>query len=233
MRKIRQQLLALGACVLILTGCIVAPAPGATPTGATDKGITQRIVQHLQAGETLNEIAAIDRPLPEHVAQEQLQRYFRLGDLIFALALRPSMNVPLTFPKNFTPTFAGLLISAQGAAWQPYLQLKDRDATAKNNPYYLWLEDDALYLTVVDQLGAGSGEGNLKLLRLATDGVWTVAGCYYFGFYSGTTPDGDYFAASRQLDRQQPQAAALCDNLLIEPLSISRGVKQLPRPTLM
>lgn len=216
MRKIRQQLLVLGACLLILTGCIVAPAPGATPTVATDKGITQRIVQHLQAGETLNEIAALDLLLPAHVAPEQLQRYFRLGDLVFALALRPSMNVPLTLPQNFTPTFAGLLISVQGAPWQPYLQLNDRDATAKNNPYYLWLEDDALYLTVVDQLGAGSGEGNLKLLRLSTDGVWAVTGCYYFGFYSGPAPDGDYFAASRQLDRQQQQADALCDNLLLE-----------------
>lgn len=215
MAKIRQPLIVFSVCLLLLAGCIVAPAPGASPTIAPEKGITQRIVHHLQAGETLDEITAIELPLPAHIAQKQLQRYFRLGDLTFALALRPSVNVPLPLPSNSTPTFAGLLISVQGAPWQPYLQLKDQSGAAKNNPYYLWLEDGALYLTVVDQLGAGSGEGNLTLLRLPTDGVWAFAGCYYFGFYGDPAQDGDYFAASRQLDRQQKQADELCANLQI------------------
>lgn len=217
-KRIKQLLIPVALCVYLLAGCIVAPEPIAVPPVATNDAVTQRIGQQLAAGEPVIEIDPVDFTLPTTVAREQIGDYFRFGDLYFALVRQPSLNVPLTLPPDFRPTFTGLLISSDGAPWQPYLALKDQPVGAKNNPYYLWTADGALYLTVVDHLGAGSGEGNLKLLRLTTDHGWTNVGCYYFGFYSDPAQAGDYFAASRQLDRQPKQPDTLCANLLVEPL---------------
>ena len=92
-------------------------------------------------------------------------------------------------------------------------------ATDKNNPYYLWAQDGQLYLSIVDQEGAGSGEGNMKLVRLSATGKWDVVDCYYFGAsYGDPQRDGDYFGFSQHLDRQEKESPSLCQNLDIVPL---------------
>lgn len=134
-----------------------------------------------------------------------------MGTVALGLVLQPSMNVTLEVPPEHVPSFTGLIISEAGEPWRPYVAIRDTEPTAKPNPYYLWVQDAQLYLSVVDQRGAGSGEGIMTVLRLSKAGVWERAGCYYFGAaYGDPQRDGDYFAFSQYLERQRPEPPERC-----------------------
>jgi len=50
---------------------------------------------------------------------------------------------------------------------------------ASNNIYRLWQEGDTLFALIVDQIGAGSGEGNAKIIQIKIGGYETIS-CFYF-----------------------------------------------------
>lgn len=63
----------------------------------------------------------------------------------------------------------------------------------KNNPYFLRIKEGKIMLSVVDQNGAGSGEGILKPFELGENGEWNLKGCYYF---TGDALGRDYFGST-------------------------------------
>jgi hypothetical protein len=195
-----------------VTGCTIQPVVRAPAVDASS--ISARINQQLNLHETLVKVDAVERILPEDVDPVQVGSYFQLGTLLFALVRNHSINVPLQLPQDFTHAFTGILVSDDGATWQKYLGIKDRELTAKNNPYYLWTEGDVLFLSIVDQLGAGSGEGVMKLAQLAANGEWVIVNCVYFGQqYSGPETDGDYFAYSRMSEKWSAHPGEECENV--------------------
>lgn len=178
--------------------------------------LMKQVYQHVEAGMPIVEIADPQLPLPDDIYPGQIKKYFQLGEFSFGLVLRSSMNFMLDLADDQQPSFSGLLVSAAGVPWRKYLEIWDAQPTDKNNPYYLWAQDGRLYLSVVDQLGAGSGEGIMKLVQLSATGSWKIVDCYYFGGgYSDPVRDGDYFAFSQYLDRHSKESGALCQNVEI------------------
>jgi len=205
---------------LVLFGCTILPVDRLSDNATVNDNlpklsITKQIVGALKAGATIKEIDWPDLALLAEINPGQINKYFRLGDILFALVQKNSMNVVLNLPANFTPTFAGVLAAQPGdTGWSKLIELKDAQVTDKNNPYYLTVDNKRLLLTVVDQNGAGSGEGLEKVFVLAETGDWKLLSCYYFGAsYSDAATDGDYFAFSAKFSEQTPQSLAACGNV--------------------
>jgi hypothetical protein len=193
--------------------------PESTPTALVELDIstlTNQVYQHIKAGTPIVEIADPQLPLPGDIYPGQIEKYFQVGEINVGLVLRTSSNFMLDLAEGQLPTFSGLLVSAEGAPWRKYLEIRDLQPTDKNNPYYLWAHEGELYLSIVDQNGAGSGEGIMKLVRLSSTGSWEIVGCYYFGgSYVGPGQDSDYFAFSQYLDRHRKEPRELCQNVEI------------------
>lgn len=140
----------------------------------------------ISSGEELIEIEDPDLELSADIHPNQVLTYFQIGNYYLALALRPSLNTyHYVGPLEDDYPFAGILISSKdGEQWEKFLQVNDtgQDTSNNNNPYYLWLSEGRLHLSVVDTNGAGSGEGKEKVFY-TTDGMhWEQKNeCYYFG----------------------------------------------------
>jgi len=176
-----------------------------------------QIIDALNTGQTVKKI---DNPLlqpPPNINRNQILNYFQLGNIYFALVMQNSMNVVLNTPKDYTTTFTGILISKQGESqWTSFTKIKDRKSADKNNPYYLWTDSKQLLLSVVDQNGAGSGEGLMKLFTFTSDGSWKLTGCYFFGkTYNTPEISGDYFTYSSKLSKQTSRPLTECDNVIL------------------
>lgn len=176
-----------------------------------------QIVDALKTGLTIKKINNPSLKLPPNINEAQILNYFQLGSIYFALVMRSSMNVVLNVPKDYSTTFAGVLVSKPGESqWTGFTEIKDKQVGSKNNPYYLWTDSNKLRLSVVDQNGAGSGEGAMKLFTFSNNGNWELTGCYYFGgTYSDPSADGDYFEYSSKLSKQTPKPLTECKNVII------------------
>lgn len=176
-----------------------------------------QIIDVLKAGMVIKKINNPSLKLPPNINEAQILNYFQLGNIYFALVMRSSMNVVLNVPKDHNATFTGILVSKQGEPqWVSFTEIKDKQVNDKNNPYYLWTDSNKLQLSVVDQNGAGSGEGTMKLFTFSNNGNWELTGCYYFGgTYNEPSVDGDYFAYSTKLSKQTPKPLIECNNLTI------------------
>ncbi len=171
----------------------------------------------LEEGENIVEILNPGFTLPEDIHENQVNKFFELDEINFALVLQNSMNIVLDVPQEFEVSFVGVLIGNEDdEVWEKLLEVVDDEETDKNNPYYLWNEGEDLYLTVVDQNGAGSGEGVMKLFYSQTAEEWEVESCYYFGGnYNDPSTDGDYYEFSMNLEGQDEQPIEDCENVRI------------------
>lgn len=206
---------------LFLSGCktisLKEPEKSAENQNAKKISLTAQINQALQAGE---DIAEIDNPnllLPADIEPGQIKKYFKIDSILFALVLSNSTNVALSLSDDFTPSFTGVLTAKQGdTRWIKFAEIHDAKETDKNNPYYLTEENNVLLLTVVDQNGAGSGEGQMKVFALTEKNEWNLKNCYYFGDnYNDAKTNGDYFAYSAIFSKQALQPAESCTNARI------------------
>lgn len=170
------------------------------------------LADQIKSGAELAENAPVEIPLPTGIEPSQIMKYFKLGDYFLALVLQPSMNVLLPdLPTDYTANWVGVLAAKKNdQAWTNLLRLGDQNQTDKNNPYYLWLKDKKLYLSVVDQNGAGSGEGTMKVLTLDDQNNWVLDSCYYF---DANLTDGDYFIMSQRLELYESKPLSECGNL--------------------
>ncbi|MDD4902309.1 MAG: hypothetical protein PHE24_04175 [Patescibacteria group bacterium] len=213
-------LIILALFSLALSGCSLFPP------NEQKSSISAQINQALNAGAAIKEIANPNLKIPADINAGQIAKYFQIGNVLFALVLRNSMNVVLSTPSGFTPSFAGILIAKQGdKQWIKLTEIKDSKVTDKNNPYYLLVDNKKLLLTVVDQNGAGSGEGMMKVFAWSAANDWQLAGCYYFGSsFSDQSTDGDYFAWSTKFSEQEARPIEACDNVRL--ISVANSLSQ-------
>ena len=211
--------LALIISGLLISGCAQIQTP-------PNEKFAEKINQALLSGHNIEEIEKQNLKLPADIIEKQIKKYFKLDNMIFALVLQGSMNFDLEFPKKFTPTFTGILVAQQNKKrWTKLLEIKDNsyppnyDGSVENNPYYLWSNKGKLSISIIDSNGAGSGEGIMKVFTLAQNEIWELTGCYYFGgHYSDSEMDGDYFAYSSQLSKQEPEPMKTCsDDVILIP----------------
>ncbi len=187
------------------------------PINKSDQNLSfaTQINETLNKGAYLEEIENPGLATPIDIHTGQIKKYFKMENILFALVLRNSMNISLTLPSDFTPQFSGVLVAKQGdSQWSKLIELRDVTKTDKNNPYYLLNDNQKLSLTVVDQNGAGSGEGIMKVFALSDRSNWELENCYYFGEnFSNPTIDGDYLAFSTNFSRQTPQPIESCNTV--------------------
>ncbi len=154
--------------------------------------------------------------LPSDINSGQIEQYFQFNGIKYALVMRSSMNIVLTLPRDFTPTFSGVLKAGSAdTKWTKMLEIKDVAATDKNNPYYLWIEKDVLKLSVVDQNGAGSGEGRMKVYDLISDNNWRLTGCYYYPSDDNAPTEDNYFSYTKSLGSFKKFPITECQNVRI------------------
>lgn len=189
-----------------------------TPTQDSDTSYTTQIIVALKKGVEVNKTINPSLILPPGVDAAQILNYFQLGDLYFALVMQPSANVVLKTPKDFSVNFTGILVSKKGeTSWSKLTEIKDIKPDDKNNPYYLWTDSKQLLLSIVDQNGAGSGEGVMKLFAFPYSGGWKLTECFYFGGSYNGNSEGDYFAYSSKLTKQTPKPVAECNKVVVKP----------------
>lgn len=169
-----------------------------------------------------DDIAEIEDPgfeIPEDIKKETDPiSFFQKGDVYFALIRQPSMNVRSKSSEN-TDFFGVLIAYKYERSWKKLLEIGDNEEGVKNNPYYLWTEGDKYKLSIVDQTGAGSGEGKMKILTSSDLKNWELTECYYFGEnYDSPEEDGDYFEYSKKIDEQRTLPQDECSNLTWETL---------------
>ncbi|MFC1700472.1 hypothetical protein ACFLZ4_02430 [Patescibacteria group bacterium] len=182
--------------------------------GTQTESYTSKISDSLSAGLSIEKTDNPQLEFPSDIYQEQIKHYFKLGSIYFALAMENSTNVSLDL-GNTNTTFRGILISRDGESqWSVLTEIKDKQENDKNNPYYLWTDSKELFLSVVDQNGAGSGEGMMKVFKFVDEKNWELTGCYYFGStYNGPSTDGDYFAFTSKLSEQTSQPLSNCNSV--------------------
>lgn len=206
---------------LSLTGCVV-DLPKQNTTNRDD--IYNEIVSVLNSGEGLLEVNNPNFTFPEEVNPRQIKKYFRIGDVFFALAEQDSQNTSLDLPEGFSPSFVGLLASIGGSnQWIELIQIKDIDPQDKNNPYYIWRDDFNLNLSVVDQGSkTGIGLGNMKVFSTRDGKTWPIIGCYSFDVISKEyNAKGDTFNFARELAKHKKLSDDKCKGVNIIALTNS------------
>ncbi|MBD3362837.1 hypothetical protein GF362_03900 [Candidatus Dojkabacteria bacterium] len=195
-KKILLRLLLVFAISLTISGCVnksndtdskssdIQPNPTETITITTAPVPTEISNEELNLEEQISKSSSItktDNPgftLDEDIHPDQLKEVYKLGELYITLTQKPSVNIPINAPNA---TYSGLLIGDNiDKLWEKLLLIQDSNETDKNNPYALWLEDNKLFLTIVDQNGAGSGEGILKLYSTIDGKTWIKQDCNYY-----------------------------------------------------
>lgn len=178
--------------------------------------IATQINQSLKNHSTIGEIVKPNLVLPPDVNANQITKYFKMDDIQFALVLRNSMNIQQPVPIDFKPSFVGILVAGQNdKQWSKLLEVKDIDVnvSSENNPYYLFIENEKLLLTIVDQNGAGSGEGNMKVFALSEKVGWKLQGCYYYSGVTIKAPiNSDSYSFTANLNKQDRQPIETCIN---------------------
>lgn len=216
----KKQIIIISAIAsLFLVGCLIflikKPAKDAKNINKPTPSLAMQINQSLERGSAVAEIKDPGLALPSDIKSVQIQKYFKMDNILFALVLRNSMNVVLSLPDGFIPSYAGVLVADQNETkWTKFAKIQDVDETNKNNPYFLLVNNKKLLLTVVDQAGAGSGEGMMKVFALSETSDWKLESCYYFGEgYSDPSTDGDYFAFSAKFSEQTSRPIESCNNV--------------------
>lgn len=152
--------------------------------------------------------------LPSGIYGVQIEKTYQFEGTDYALVLRPSMNVNLrSIPNDTEITFVGVLTANKdNSTWEKSWVIQDGNATQKNNPYHMWSSDEQLILAVVNQNGAGSGDGLMTLVDMHSSPNPKVVGCYYFSGYGQPSTHGDYFEYTKLLDKHELRDIAECEN---------------------
>lgn len=163
--------------------------------------------------EVVREIMTPDLAFPTLMNKAQAKKSFEFDDLYLTLVMMPSENLELTLPKDFKPTFKGVLVSGRedkqlgNGGW---LTIKDnnKDSTG-NNPYYLWAEGDKLLLSIVDENGAKDGEGVQKVYNIIQD-TPKLEGCYAFAEVEDVMDPLAYSMQLAQLEKLSGEEFEAC-----------------------
>ena len=121
-----------------------------------------------------------DFSLPKGIEKTQLSELQKIGDTYFIQFLKSSMNV---YVKSNVQR-SGILYAKDGdKSWKIFYEITDliKNSPGKNNPYNFWEEGNTYYTVIVDTAGAGSGEGDGKLISInAESKQWRIIDCFYY-----------------------------------------------------
>ncbi len=129
-------------------------------------------------------------PLEECLSQinilpSSIYKNVKYGSKNYAIYQRCSMNIP--HPKevcDVKPQESGIIeISAENKKCTKILTVRDKTGydTSANNVYDMLYRDNNIYALIVDQTGAGSGEGIAKLISSSDNGInWKISQCFYY-----------------------------------------------------
>lgn len=147
---------------------------------STDKNILEEITNSIYEKRDLIKIENPNLETPEDIYQNQLLKFYKIDNLLLALAYNKSMNFDLSL-LNVETNFSGILIANKNdKKWKKFIEIKDVKSE-KNNLYYVFIKDSKLNLVIIDHNGAGSGEGVMKVFYLSKeDNNWKLENCYYY-----------------------------------------------------
>lgn len=118
--------------------------------------------------------------LPQGIEKAQLHEPQKIEDTYFIIFLKSSFNIPIS--SNVQRS--GVLYAKDGDKnWEIFYEITDlmKGSSYKNNPYNFWKEGNTYFTVVVDNSGAGSGEGIGKLIRInAESKQWEILDCFYY-----------------------------------------------------
>lgn len=126
------------------------------------------------------------KPTPSEEQKKYFVRYFQLGNLQLALAQEKSSNAYVDFvAENDNGTLVGMWYAQPtDTEWKQFLHIRnttDEGIEARNNPFYIWNSKQTLHLLLIDDQGAGSGEGTAKVLDSIDNGQsWWISRCFYY-----------------------------------------------------
>jgi hypothetical protein len=121
---------------------------------------------------------------------------FQIDSKLYAMAYEPNLNFPMARITIKDIKWHGVLQSSdKGASWKKFFTIKDESDTSgqvKYNPVGVFAENGQLYIDIVNDRGAGSGEGYLKRYGTKDDGkMFAMTGCFYFTPEEYYTNEGD------------------------------------------
>lgn len=125
--------------------------------------------------------------LPGDVLTEQIGSKYSVSGNIYAFALQNNANFNIPALAGKTVKWHGVLRSTDGGeSWNKFFTITNPldpklGNEIKYNPVGGFLENSKMYIDIVDDRGAGSGEGNLIRFSTSDNGEkWIEEGCYYF-----------------------------------------------------
>jgi len=120
----------------------------------------------------------------DDIQPEQVGESFIVNGDTYVIVQQPSMNIPLSLSEDASVEFVGVLKQAGEDGWIKVAQIEDvfeeGETSPKNNPIAIWEEKGAVRVAIVDQTGAGSGEGVFKIFVFKDERVWVQESCGYF-----------------------------------------------------
>ena len=177
--------------LFLILPLVVAGGCVSTQFAASDQKSSYSVIQDIATGQIKN--------LPPDVFPEQIGSFYdsflypstySVGNNLYTLALEPSANYALLALRELGKpvVWHGILQSQdQGKTWTKFftvIDLADSDQveqTIKYNPVGVFSEDNKLFVDIVNDLGAGSGEGQLIRFSTSDSGkTWEQDSCYYF-----------------------------------------------------
>ncbi|MEK9160069.1 MAG: hypothetical protein AAB383_05055 [Patescibacteria group bacterium] len=174
------KLFSLFLATLLLTACSSeTPAPGPIveePTVEPVETLTNDDWTDCSLAEVQREV---EEQLPEKLNPNQITACQKGGDMSYAFVSQPNSWNALQEVRDWegegNSAWAGLLSKEEGSEWEVFFTIPDEDF----NPVNLFITEESLVLDIVDDSGAGSGEG--KLLRYVNFGKWVKEKCdeYY------------------------------------------------------
>ena len=116
------------------------------------------------------------------VDPEQVRMGKIYGNREYLLYLRNSMNIPLENNKDYMESGVLERDGTIKKKCRKILSIFDHPGVvAKNNPYEIVAKGGNIYVLVVDQLGAGRGEGTAKIVKSEDGGQeWKLMSCFYY-----------------------------------------------------
>lgn len=130
--------------------------------------------------------ASTIKPKPSDEQKKYFIRYFQLGNLQLALGQEKSSNAYVDFTtENNNGDLVGVWYSLPtDTEWKRFIHIRntfDEGVEARNNPFYIWNNKQTLHILLIDDAGAGSGEGYAKVLDSTENGVgWKISRCFYY-----------------------------------------------------
>ncbi len=103
------------------------------------------------------------------------------GSKQYFIFKRNSMNVVLPQgDRNYLESGVFVTDNEKGVNCEKLIEIFD-ESPAKNNIYEFYADNEVLYIMAIDQFGAGSGEGNAKILKSIDSGKsWETKYCFYY-----------------------------------------------------